>query len=82
MLQDIAGVGNHKDNGMKTLAIITGICLLLIALFVVAVLMVCVIRIQEQDEKIADLRRDLTNVQQGGQELSARMNRIETNLKH
>lgn len=82
MLQDIAGVGNHKDNGMKTLAIITGICLLLIALFVVAVLMVCVIRIQEQDEKIADLRRDLTNVQQGGEEITARMNRIETNYKH
>lgn len=67
---------------MKTLAIITGICLLLIALFVVAVLMVCVIRIQEQDEKIADLRRDLTNVQQGGEEITARMNRIETNYKH
>lgn len=82
MLQDIAGVGNHKDNGMKTLAIITGICLLLIALFVVAVLMVCVIRIQEQDEKIADLRRDLTNVQQGGEEITARMNRIETNYKY
>ena len=82
MLQDIAGVGNHKDNGMKTLAIITGICLLLIALFVVAVLMVCVIRIREQDEKIADLRRDLTNVQQGGEEITARMNRIETNYKH
>lgn len=67
---------------MKTFAIITGICLLLIALFVVAVLMVCVIRIQEQDEKIADLRRDLTNVQQGGEEITARMNRIETNYKH
>lgn len=67
---------------MKTFAIITGICLLLIALFVVAVLMVCVIRIQEQDEKIADLRRDLTNVQLGGKEITARMNRIETNYKH
>ena len=67
---------------MKTLAIITGICLLLIALFVVAVLMVCVIRIQEQDDKIADLRRDLTNVQLGGKEITARMNRIETNYKH
>lgn len=67
---------------MKTLAIITGICLLLIALFVVAVLMVCVIRIQEQDDKIEDMRRDLTNVQQGGKEITARMNRIETNYKH
>lgn len=67
---------------MKTFAIITGICLLLIALFVVAILMVCVIRIQEQDEKIADLRRDLTNVQLGGKEIAARMNRIETNYKH
>ena len=67
---------------MKTFAIITGICLLLIALFVVAILMVCVIRIQEQDEKIADLRRDLTNVQLGGKEITARMNRIETNYKH
>lgn len=67
---------------MKTFAIITGICLLLIALFVVAILMVCVIRIQEQDEKIVDLRRDLTNVQLGGKEITARMNRIETNYKH
>lgn len=82
MLQDIAGVGIYQDNDMRTFAIITGICLLLIALFVVAVLMVCVIRIQEQDENIADLRRDLTNVQQGGEEITARMNRIETNYKH
>lgn len=67
---------------MKTFAIITGICLLLIFVFLFAVLMVCVIRIQEQDEKIADLRRDLTNVQQGGEEITARMNRIETNYKH
>ena len=67
---------------MKTFVIITGICLLLIALFAVAVLMVCVIRIQGQDEKIADLRRDLTNVQLGGKEITARMNRIETNYKH
>ena len=67
---------------MKTFVIITGICLLLIALFAVAVLMVCVIRIQGQDEKIADLRRDLTNVQLGGKEITARMNRIETNHKH
>jgi len=67
---------------MKTFVIITGICLLLIALFAVAVLMVCVIRIQIQDEKIADLRRDLTNVQLGGKEITTRMNRIETNYKH
>lgn len=81
MLQDIAGVGNHKDNGMKTLAIIAGICLLLIALFVVAVLMVCVIRIQEQDDKIEDMRRDIQNCQQAGQEITARMNRYERGLQ-
>ena len=81
MLQDIAGVGNHKDNGMKTLAIITGICLLLIALFVVAVLMVCVIRIQEQDEKIEELQRDIRNCQQAGQLITERMNRYERDLQ-
>lgn len=81
MLQDIAGVGIYQDNDMKTFAIITGICLLLIALFVVAVLMVCVIRIQEQDDKIEDMRRDIQNCQQAGQEITARMNRYERGLQ-
>lgn len=67
---------------MRTFAIIAGICLFLLAVFLFAVLMVCVIRIQEQDDKIEDMRRDIRNCQQGGQELTARMNRIETNLKH
>lgn len=66
---------------MRTFAIIIGICLLLLAVFLFAVLMVCVIRIQEQDDKIEDMRRDIQNCQQAGQEITARMNRYERGLQ-
>lgn len=66
---------------MKTFAIIIGICLLLLAVFLFAVLMVCVIRIQEQDDKIEDMRRDIQNCQQAGQEITTRMNRYERGLQ-
>ena len=65
---------------MRTLAIVTMIIVLVVACMTAGVVLALLIRIQEHDQQIIDLRRDIRNCQQGGQELSARMNRIETNL--
>ena len=67
---------------MKIAIIILTILVVLLLLFGVSALMAILLRLQEHDDKIEELRRDICNCQQGGQELSARINGIETNLKH
>ena len=66
---------------MKTAVVVIAAVAAILAVLFTGVLMVCVIRIQQQDEKLDDLRRDIGNLQQGGEELTRRMNRCEQNAK-
>ena len=65
---------------MTTLIIVIAIVVGLIAIFALSGFMVCVIRIQEQDAKIDDLKREIRNVQDGGKEITRRMNEYQRSI--